>query len=203
MHHMRVTLDDHLVGELHAAHFSDAAHVVATQIDEHEMLGKLLRIGEQVLLQGLVFRFVGPALARAGDGAHGDRAVFQAHQDLRRGADHVEALQVQVIHVGRWIHTAQCAVEIQRPGLERNGQALRQHHLHDVAVGDVLAGAADRVLEALLGETGDEVFFAHRCHTPVRMARGGAVQPAHQGIEAPVGLGQRFRHRRVGQHDHE
>ena len=58
-----------------------------------------------------------------------------------RRADHVEILEVEVEHVRRRIERAQRAVERQRVGANGLRQALRQHHLHHVAVGDVFLGA--------------------------------------------------------------
>ena len=49
MHDVRVALDHHALGDLHAAGGGDAADVVAPEIDQHHVLGALLRIGEQFL----------------------------------------------------------------------------------------------------------------------------------------------------------
>jgi hypothetical protein len=56
----------------------------------------------------------GAALAGAGDRPHGDVAVLEAHQDLRRGADHLEVLEVEEEHVGRRVEAADRPVQRQR-----------------------------------------------------------------------------------------
>ena len=51
------------------------------------MLGDLLLIGEQFLLEREILGRGGAALAGAGDRTHGDDVVLEANQDLGRGAD--------------------------------------------------------------------------------------------------------------------
>jgi hypothetical protein len=98
-----------------------AADVVAAEVEQHQVLGALLGVGQQLGGQRLVLLDGGAALARAGDRPHGDVAVLEPHQDLRRGADDVEVLEVEVEHVGRGVQRAQRAVERQR----RSRQGLR------------------------------------------------------------------------------
>ena len=45
VHHVRVALDHEGFGHLHAAGLRDAADVVARQVDQHQVLGALLRVG--------------------------------------------------------------------------------------------------------------------------------------------------------------
>ena len=47
-------------GHLHGARRADAAEVVAREVHEHEVLGPLLRVGEELLLQRRVLRGVAP-----------------------------------------------------------------------------------------------------------------------------------------------
>ena len=61
VHHVRVALDDELVGDLDAAHLGDAAAVVAPQVQQLEVLGALLLVRQQVLLEGQVLGLGGPA----------------------------------------------------------------------------------------------------------------------------------------------
>ncbi len=113
-------------------------------------------------LERPVLLVVVAAAPGAGDRPHRHLAVFQAHQDLRRGADDLEIAQIEEVHIRRGIEAAQRAVQIQWPRAERDRQALRDHHLHAVAVEDVLLDPLDRRFETGLGETGDEIRFAHR-----------------------------------------
>jgi hypothetical protein len=47
VHHVRIALDREGLGDLHAAGLGDAADVVARQVDQHQVLGALLRVGLQ------------------------------------------------------------------------------------------------------------------------------------------------------------
>ena len=46
MHDVRVALDHHLFSNPHATRFSDPPDVITAEIDEHQVLGPFLRIGE-------------------------------------------------------------------------------------------------------------------------------------------------------------
>ena len=83
MHDVAVALDEKLIGDVDAADFRDAADVVAPEIEQHQMLGALFRIGEQFFFQRLVLVRRGAARARAGDRADGHRVAAYAHQDFR------------------------------------------------------------------------------------------------------------------------
>ena len=69
VHDVAVALDEHEAIDLDGAVFADAAYVVAAEVDEHDVLGALLFVGEHFGFEGAVFGFVGAALAGAGDGA--------------------------------------------------------------------------------------------------------------------------------------
>ena len=66
MHHVRIALDEHQPLDLDRAVFANAAQVVATEIDEHDVLGAFLGIGEKLRFEFAVFFFVAPARPRAG-----------------------------------------------------------------------------------------------------------------------------------------
>jgi hypothetical protein len=66
VHHVRVALDDHPVGHFHRSGDGDAADVVARQVDQHHVLGDLLRVLDQLFRQrDIVLRRL-PARTRAG-----------------------------------------------------------------------------------------------------------------------------------------
>ena len=71
MHDVAVALDEELVGDLDRADLGDAADIVAAEIEQHQMLGALLRIGQQFVFQRLVLVRRRAARARAGDRADG------------------------------------------------------------------------------------------------------------------------------------
>ena len=156
VHHVAVALDREGLGHLHGAGLGDAADVVARQVDQHHVLGALLRVVHQFLLDRLV-RF-GRGAARAGAGQRPDRDLLAfgrlllAHQDLRRGAHHVEVAEVVVVHVGAGVERAQRAVQRQRRLGVALLDALAHLHLHEVAGGDQLLGALHRLQVVGLGE---------------------------------------------------
>ena len=203
MHYMRVALDHHLVGELDATGLGDAPDIIASQIDEHQVLGQLLGIGQQLGFQRLVLRLIAAAGAGAGDGAYRDHALLVPHQDLRRGADHMKVLQVEEEHVGRGIKAAQRTVEIQWRRSKRNRHALGEHHLHDVAVGDVFTRLLHRGLETLLGEAGNKVLLAHLGRAGNLGAFHRLLQQSHQLVQASLTLLQCSRLGRVHVHHHK
>ena len=73
--HVRVALDAHELIHAHAAGLADAPEIVALQIDEHDVLGALLRMGDQ--RRDLAPVGIGAAAARprAGDRARLDVAA--------------------------------------------------------------------------------------------------------------------------------
>ena len=195
MHHVRVAFDHHIVGDLHAAGIGHAANVVAAQVHQHHVFGDFFRVGQQVFGQCLVFFARFAARAGAGDGAHGDGVVLAANQDLRRRTHHVEVVEVVEEHVRRRVQAAQRTVQRQRRVGKRHAHALGQHHLHDVAVQDVVLGVGHVTLERLFA-----VLALRRGLRRRQRQRDGHVvaQAGAQLRQAGVGLGQRVRHRRVG-----
>ena len=51
MHDVRVALDDHLFSNPHATRFRDPPDVITAEIDEHQVFGQLLWVGEQFPFQ--------------------------------------------------------------------------------------------------------------------------------------------------------
>ena len=73
VHDVAVALDRHEVDDLDGARRADAAEVVAAEVDEHEVLGALLRVGEQLGGQrGVLLR------RRAAPAGAGDRVQHRA-----------------------------------------------------------------------------------------------------------------------------
>ena len=96
MHHLAVIFEEERIRDLHRAHLGDAADIVAAEIEQHQVLGALLLVGEQAFRVGAVLG--GGRAARAGAGDRPDRDLAVAHpdQDLRRGADDLEILEVEI-----------------------------------------------------------------------------------------------------------
>ena len=82
MHHMGVVLDSKLLCNLNGSDFRDAADIIATQIEQHQMLRAFLRIGEKVLGQSLVFCSILAPRPSAGDRPNRDCVVAEPDQDF-------------------------------------------------------------------------------------------------------------------------
>ena len=191
MHHVRVALDRESLGDLDAAGLGNASDVVAGQIDQHQMLGSLFRIGIQFSFERQIELGRRTARAGAGQGSDGDlvacRRVLAAHQDFRRGTDDLEVAHVVEIHVGRRVERAQRAVQAQRALRVGLAQPLTHLHLHHVAGGDVLLGAQDRGDVVVLGE-----ITQHLAQRAGLNRRGlhALVEPSDQRLEALTRSGQ-------------
>ena len=202
MHHVGIALDLHVAGDAHLAGLRYPAHIVAAQVDQHQVLGDLLGVGEQLFFQLLVALRRGAAFAGAGDGPHRDLVVLHPGEDLRRGAGDVEVLQVQIEHIRGRVQIAQRPVEVDGRGGEIAAHALGRHHLHDVAGENVLADLLHGGGVLLAGKLGDEVVFVHRraVHLVLRF-RQRRAQAALQLVQTGFGAGHRVRG--VGAHVHD
>ncbi len=155
MHDVAVAFDEEAVGDAHVraalaggaggvetllAQHGDAADIVAAEVQQHQVLGPFLGIGLELFLQGGVLLRRGAAGAGAGDGADGDLAVAQAHQDLGARTDELEAGEVQVEQEGRGVRAPQGTVEGEGIVGERRAEAMAGHHLEDIAGADVVLG---------------------------------------------------------------
>ena len=159
---MRIALDDHLLGDAHAADFDHTADVVAMQVDQHEMFGELLRVAEQLLFKRRVLFWCAAARPRASQRPRGDDAVFEPNQYLRRRPDDLEIAEIQEEQIGRGVEMAQRAIDVEWRQGEFHRHALRQHHLHHIAIDDVPLDTFDRLLEGLAAELGLEIHFLQR-----------------------------------------
>ena len=150
MHDVGIALDHHQLGHVDRAVGADAAQIVARQVHQHDVLGTLFGVGQQLPLQRDVLGRVRAARACAGDGAERGAVPFQPHMQLRRRADQPQrwagdqAVEVEEEHVGRGVEAAQRAVDAERLRGGSAREALGQHHLEDVARGDVLLGLPHR-----------------------------------------------------------
>ena len=80
---MAVAFDEKTVGDFDRADAGDAADIVAAEIEQHQMLGAFLRIGEEFGFQRLVLVRRRAARARAGDRANGDGVARHLDQNFR------------------------------------------------------------------------------------------------------------------------
>ena len=117
VHDVRIPLDLHHVGELHRLVVGDAADVVASQVDQHDVLGALLGVGQQLLGQRAVLGLVAPrGAACPASGRIVTMPVLDPHQDLGRAADQGEIAERQVEEERAGIDDPQHAVDVERLG---------------------------------------------------------------------------------------
>ena len=92
MHDVRVALDEHELLDFDAAEAADAAHVVATEVDQHHVLGALLFVVHHLFGKGVVLGFGCAARARAGDGTVLNLALVHADEQLGRRPRNLQGL---------------------------------------------------------------------------------------------------------------
>src|SRR4051794_5077025 len=129
---VRVGLDAHEALYLDGPVLAHAPEVVAAEVDEHHVLGALLLVGEQLLADAAVLLERRAARARAGDRARGHAVAHHGDERLRRRADDLEVLEVQVVHVRRRVDRSQAAVDRERLETDVRAPALRRDDLEGV-----------------------------------------------------------------------
>ena len=149
MHHVRVPLDRHERGEPDRAELRHPAHIVPAQVYQHQMLGSFLGIGQQLVGERGIL--LGRRAARPGsrDRPKGHFAILHPDQDLRRAADDVDIVAVEIVEVGSGVEGAEIAIGEERVR-RRQIDPAGQHRLEGVARGDVLLDPAHVVLKLLV-----------------------------------------------------
>ena len=138
VHHVAVALDGETGGNLHAVGGGDPADVIAAEVEQHQMLGVLLGIGEQAFAVRLVLFARGAARAGAGDRADSHLAIAHADEDFRARSDHRETGEIEEVEEWRRVYAPERAIEREGRQGEGASEALRQHDLEDVTGGDVV-----------------------------------------------------------------
>src|SRR6266581_3658717 len=102
-----------------------APDVVASEVDEHHVLGPLLEIRQKFLLElHVLFRAV-PAAPRARERPRLEAPPLDLHELLRRRAHHVAAAaERDEEHVRRRVDRAKAAVHVEWTGRELLAKAL-------------------------------------------------------------------------------
>jgi len=106
MHHMRIALDEELVGHRDRTDLRHAADIVAAKVDQHQMLGALLLIGEELFRETPVLLGRRTARARSGDRPDRHFAVPQADEDLGARPDDRKAGELQEVEKWRGVEPA-------------------------------------------------------------------------------------------------
>ena len=177
VHHVAVALERHHLVDLLGAEADDPADVVAGQVDEHDVLGELLRVLAQLGRQAPVVLVGAAPAAGAGDRPGDDLAVEQLHHRLGRRADERDLGVAQEVHVRARVDLAQHPVDVERVGVELEVEALGEHDLEDVAGEDVLLGHLDRLLVHAVGH--------RRARPRQRLVRVGRRRPARTASGRP------------------
>ena len=114
VHHVAVALHDHHIVHAHTAILGNSTHIIASEIDEHDMLGAFLFIRKKLGSKRVIFLRGLPPPARSGDRADINLPTNRAHVHLRRTPHEGKLRRFVNEHIGRGIDVAQCAVEIDR-----------------------------------------------------------------------------------------
>ena len=79
---MGIALDHHFLSQAHAARFAHPADIIAAQINQHEVLGDLFLIGQQLRLKRLILLFGRTAPTGTGDRSNGHQSLLESHQNF-------------------------------------------------------------------------------------------------------------------------
>src|SRR5262249_2868059 len=82
VHHVRVSLDPHSLRNLHAARLAHPTDIVARQVDQHDVLGAVLIVGDQLSGQRFVLFWRETSTARPRDRTKGHRVPFDTDERL-------------------------------------------------------------------------------------------------------------------------
>src|SRR3984957_3989285 len=138
VHNVAVGLDLHQLVDHDAAVLAHASQVVASQVDEHHVLGALLLVFQQLVGDAPILLRACAARARTGDRARGYVARGDGEQRLGAGTGDLEIAEVQEVHIGTWVDGAQAPVYGKSFDWHLGREALRRHDLEGVARIDVL-----------------------------------------------------------------
>ena len=186
MHDVAIALDDKFLGWPHRADLRDLSGVVATEIEQHQVLGKFLFVRQKIGFQRAVFFRGSAAAAGAGNGPYRDFLVENADQNFRARADHLKAPEVEIEHERRRVRAPQRAVKRKRRQRKVLRPALRRHDLENVAGADVLLGALHGCQVSVLGKVRDGSAAGASVAKIAAFARQGAFQIADR-IHHPLG----------------
>ena len=165
VHHVREALDLHALHELDRADLGDAPDVVAPEVDEHDVLGALLRVGEELLLEREVLLGRLAAAPRSRERAHRHRPVLEAHHRLGARPGDARAVrlagrgrQIEEVHVRRRIEQPHRAIDVEGVAAgARHRERAGEDDLEGVARGDVLLRPANARLVLLVVEIDRDV----------------------------------------------
>ena len=138
MVHAGMRLEREQLPRGHRAVARHAAEVVAREVDDHHVLGHVLRAGAQRERQAAVLGRIRVARARALDRTRLDAVATAAQEALRRRRDHVRPAEPHERRERRRARRAQAAVERERIAVPVRRQPLGEVDLEHVARADVV-----------------------------------------------------------------
>ena len=147
---VRVAFQRHELVDLDAAGHANASEIVAFQIDQHDVLGALFGMADQLAQAGAVIVAANPG-ARAGDRPRGDGAAVRVDEPFRRRADHGTIAPLQKSCKRRGIGAAQARKKRgwrHFPG-DAGAPFARQIHLKNVPGTQVFVDRRDSAQEFL------------------------------------------------------
>jgi hypothetical protein len=121
---MGIALDRHVGRYLDGAIGRHASHVVAPQIDEHDVLRTLLLTLPQLLGEKLVLLYRAAPWARPRNGMRLYRPALDPDQHLWRRTHDRPTAHPEKVHVGRRVHVSQRAVCRERIGIKAGLKSL-------------------------------------------------------------------------------
>jgi hypothetical protein len=146
VHDVAVALEGHQLVDLSGAELDHPAHVVAGQVDQHDVLGPLLGVLDQLGGQaGGRARRCCPGSGCRRSAGRSPVPSSSCTMRLGRTAHQGQLGLAHEVHVRARVDLAQHPVDVERIGVELEVEALGQHHLEDVAGEDVLLGRVDRL----------------------------------------------------------
>jgi hypothetical protein len=148
-----VALDLHVFRDGHRARPAHAAEVVASEVDEHHVLGALLRVALELLGEQLILAGIRAARPGAGDRVRRQTIPLGLQKQLGRGADDLEAGGPDEEQVRTRVDASQRTIErdaIERGarrgiGRQRERLASGEHDLDRFAGRDRVLGDLDGV----------------------------------------------------------
>ena len=91
---MGIAFNFHELTYLDAAWDTHSSHVVACEINEHDVFSLLFGVVFQLFRESLIALLIAAAWARASNGANSDLVLLEAYQQFRRGSYDVKVMQI-------------------------------------------------------------------------------------------------------------
>ncbi|MOA25028.1 hypothetical protein D3C78_1457300 [compost metagenome] len=124
MHDMRVTFNFHKGITFDGAEFRHPSNIIASEIDEHQMLGTFLLVSKQLQLKRFVLLRRFAAWPRPGNRHRLYTVAVHLDKCLGRSTDNDFITHFQIVHIWRWIHRTQHPIYMQRINIRLDAEAL-------------------------------------------------------------------------------